>query len=236
MVYREKVKIHRNSVGTKQKRALANNSRSRLTWVSPVGGCLPLPYTNDGDHKGALKCIRPVVVSEPRYNRNQPKTKMDSSSSSSERSDQEDALSRCRWFRINWKWCKMGSSSLGINIRLNPVVSFVSAVIIWGFVSYCMIKPEMANEIMKEWKSWITRTFTWMYIGTQDAWAVFIIVLYFSKYGKMKLGKPDEKPEFKDASYFTMLFAAGIGIGLFYYGVGRLIPLQHRLFRSNLIE
>lgn len=59
-----------------------------------------------------------------------------------------------------------------------------------------------------------------MYIGTQDAWAVFIIVLYFSKYGKMKLGKPDEKPEFKDATYFTMLFAAGIGIGLFYFGVG----------------
>ena len=62
-----------------------------------------------------------------------------------------------------------------------------------------------------------------MYIGTQDAWAVFIIALYFSKYGTMKLGKPDEKPEFKDATYFTMLFAAGIGIGLFYFGVGKLI-------------
>ena len=186
--------------------------------------------TND-DHKSALKCIGPAVVSEPRYNRNQPKTKMDSSS---ERSDQEDALSRCRWFRINWKWCKMGSSSLGINIRLNPVVSFVSAVLIWGFVSWCMIKPEMANELMAEAKTWITGTFTWMYIGTQDAWAVFIIVLYFSKYGKMKLGKPDEKPEFKDASYFTMLFAAGIGIGLFYYGVGRLISLRHRSFRLKL--
>ena len=73
---------------------------------------------------------------------------------------------------------------------------------------------------MAEWKTWITATFTWMYIGTQDAWAVNIIVLYFSKYGNMKLGKPDEKPEFKDATYFTMLFAAGIGIGLFYFGVG----------------
>ena len=76
---------------------------------------------------------------------------------------------------------------------------------------------------MAEWKSWITQTFTWMYIGTQNAWAVFIIALYFSKYGTMKLGKPDEKPEFKDATYFTMLFAAGIGIGLFYFGVGKLI-------------
>jgi len=119
----------------------------------------------------------------------------------------------------------MGSSNLGINIRLNPVVSVVSALIIWGFVVWCMTEPEAANIRMKDWKTWITQTFTWMYIGTQDAWAVFIIVLYFSKYGNMKLGKPDEKPEFKDASYFTMLFAAGIGIGLFYFGVAE--PVWH---------
>lgn len=155
-----------------------------------------------------------------RYCRKQTgELKMDTSSAGSE---QEDAANRCRWFRINWKWCKMGSSNLGINIRLNPVVSFVSALIIWGFVVWCMTVPEAANIRMKDWKTWITQTFTWMYIGTQDAWAVFIIVLYFSKYGNMKLGKPDEKPEFKDASYFTMLFAAGIGIGLFYFGVGML--------------
>lgn len=152
---------------------------------------------------------------------------MDTSSASSASSEHEDAANRCRWFRINWKWGKMGSSSLGINIRLNPVVSVVSALIIWGFVAWCMIKPEAANKQMGTWKTWITQTFTWMYIGTQDAWAVFIIALYFSKYGSMKLGKPDEKPEFKDASYFTMLFAAGIGIGLFYFGVGMLVFTIH---------
>ena len=143
---------------------------------------------------------------------------MDSSSAGSE---QEDAANRCRWFRVNWKWCKMGRSSLGINIRLNPVVSFVSALIIWGFVVWCMTEPEVANTKMGEWKTWITHTFTWMYIGTQDVWFLFIIVLYFSKYGKMKLGKPDDKPDFNDLTYFTMLFAAGIGIGLFYFGVGK---------------
>ena len=143
--------------------------------------------------------------------------------SSSERSDQEHAINRCRWLKVNWNWFKIGSSNVGIKIRLNPVVSLVSALIIWGFVAWCIIQAEFANEQMAEWKMWISHTCTWMYIGTQDAWAVFIIALYFSKYGKMKLGKPDEKPEFKDASYFTMLFAAGIGIGLFYFGVGRLI-------------
>ena len=47
------------------------------------------------------------------------------------------------------------------------------------------------------WMLWITRVWTWLYIGTQDVWAVVIIVIFFSKYGNMRLGKPDEKPEFK---------------------------------------
>ena len=51
---------------------------------------------------------------------------------------------------------------------------------------------------------------------------MFIVVLYFSKYGNMKLGKPDDKPEFGDLTYFTMLFAAGVAIGLFYFGVGEM--------------
>ena len=80
-----------------------------------------------------------------------------------------------------------------------------------------MIKPETANSTMAEWKTWITATFIWMYIGTQDAWAVFIIVLHFSKDGNMKLGKPNEKPEFNDATYFTMLFAAGYVYTSYYF-------------------
>lgn len=128
---------------------------------------------------------------------------------------------KCRWLRLQWKCCKIGRFKLSLGLRLNPVVTSISALVIWGFVAWCMIKAEAADAKMRVWKLWITDTFTWMYIGTQDVWAVFIVVLYFSKYGKMKLGKPDDKPEFNDASYFTMLFAAGIGIGLFYFGVGR---------------
>ena len=132
----------------------------------------------------------------------------------------EITLNKCRWLRVQWKWGQVGKFKFGINLRLNPVVTFISAVMIWAFVVWCMVEAEAANRQMSECKTWITDTFTWMYIGTQDAWALFILVLYFSKYGKMKLGKPDDKPEFNDATYFTMLFAAGIGIGLFYFGVG----------------
>lgn len=132
----------------------------------------------------------------------------------------ENTLNKCRWLRVQWKWGQVGKFKFGMNLRLNPVVTIISAVMIWAFVVWCMVEAEAANRQMSECKTWITDTFTWMYIGTQDAWALFILVLYFSKYGKMKLGKPDDKPEFNDATYFTMLFAAGIGIGLFYFGVG----------------
>ena len=132
----------------------------------------------------------------------------------------ENATDRCRWFRVNWKWGKIGNTDIGIFLRFNPVVTIISAGIIWGFVIWCAVQADVANKEMGSWMLWITEVFTWMYIGTQDVWAVFIIVLYFSKYGNMKLGKPDDKPEFNDLSYFTMLFAAGVGIGLFYFGVG----------------
>uniref|UniRef100_A0A7M5VED6 Uncharacterized protein n=1 Tax=Clytia hemisphaerica TaxID=252671 RepID=A0A7M5VED6_9CNID len=107
----------------------------------------------------------------------------------------------------------------------NPITSICSALIIWAFVAWCIQSPDGSQEVTTRWKSWITKHWTWLYIGTQDVWAVFIICVYFSKYSNMKLGKDDEKPEFSNGAYFTMLFAAGVGIGLFYFGVAE--PIFH---------
>ena len=112
-----------------------------------------------------------------------------------------------------------------MRIRFNPVVTALSALIIWGSAAWAIAEPKSARVELAKWTGWVTKTWTWLYIGTQDVWAVFVIIIYFSKYSKLKLGKEDEKPEFSDVSYFTMLFAAGIGIGLFYYGVGE--PIWH---------
>ena len=139
----------------------------------------------------------------------------------------ENASERFRWLRVNWKWGTIKNVKIGIFLRFNPVVTFLSAAIIWFFVIWCAVQADVANREMSKWMLWITEVFTWMYIGTQDVWFLFIIVLYFSKYGKMKLGKPDDKPDFNDLTYFTMLFAAGIGIGLFYFGVGKSLSLRY---------
>ena len=61
--------------------------------------------------------------------------------------------------------------------------------------------------------------------GASDVQLIFILAILFSKYSKLKLGKENEKPEFSDVTYFTMLFAGGIGIGLFYFGVAE--PIFH---------
>ena len=122
--------------------------------------------------------------------------------------------------------CRTVKASIGpIKLRFNPVVTIFSSLLIWGFAAWCMTYPTEARLELVKWTSWVTKKWTWLYISTQDIWAVFIVVVYFSKYSKIKLGKDDEKPEFSDATYFTMLFAAGIGIGLFYFGVAE--PIWH---------
>jgi choline-glycine betaine transporter len=55
--------------------------------------------------------------------------------------------------------------------------------------------------------------FTWLYIGSQSAWVLFVLVLFFSKYSNIKLGNEDDVPEYGDAAWFMMLFTCGIGSG-----------------------
>lgn len=58
-----------------------------------------------------------------------------------------------------------------------------------------------------------------------------MVMLYFSKYSNIKLGKDTDKPEFNDISWFMMLFACGIGVGLFFYGVAE--PVFHYTGRNR---
>ena len=102
-------------------------------------------------------------------------------------------------------------------------MSFASIALIWTFVGLCIYYQEQVP--FQEWKTLIVKDFTWFYVGSMDLWALFAIILYFSKYSSLKLGKPDDKPEYNDVTWFVMLFACGIGVGLFFYGVAE--PIFH---------
>ncbi len=67
-----------------------------------------------------------------------------------------DASEKCRWLRF-------GCGRL--RVEINPVVTLASAAIIWGLVIWCMVKPEQANEKILPWMPWITKTWTWLYVG-----------------------------------------------------------------------
>ena len=116
-------------------------------------------------------------------------------------------------------------------IRFNPLVSLLSICLIILFVAWCLILK--GDAPLFHWKSLILSNFSWFYIRAQNIWAIFIITLYFSKYSKLKLGKPDDGPEFNTATWFMMLFACGIGVGLFFYGVGEAIH-QNRYTTDHL--
>lgn len=110
---------------------------------------------------------------------------------------------------------------------LNPVVSFTSVFIIWLFVILCVASPDYMLKAMNTAAfDWITEVWTWLYILSQDVWIVVLLyVMLFSKYGNIKLGKDDDEPEYSLATWFSMLFSAGVAVGLFYYSVAE--PLWH---------
>ena len=90
---------------------------------------------------------------------------------------------------------------------------------LWGFIIWAMAGGSNTQSEVGDWQSWVTINFTWLYIGTQDVWFVFVLGLLFTKYRHIKLGKDDEEPAFGDYEWFSMLFACGIGVGLYSLGV-----------------
>jgi len=138
-----------------------------------------------------------------------------------------------RSFVRPWKYLVLGAENAPA-IAVNWVVSVAGALMLFAFVLSSLVMDGCnddqdklthcrAQGEFKSWQRWITQNFTWLYIGTQDVWIIFILFIAFSKYGTLKLGKRDEQPEFSNLSWFAMLFACGIGSGIWYWGASEPI-------------
>lgn len=106
-----------------------------------------------------------------------------------------------------------------------PRVFWPAAIFIVVFVLLAMIWPEDLYNGMLESQGWIVRWFGPYYTLTVTGFVAFSLWVGLSRYGNIKLGKDDDEPEFSLVSWFTMLFAAGMGIGLVFWGVAE--PLNH---------
>lgn len=104
-------------------------------------------------------------------------------------------------------------------------VFWPAAVIVIAFVAFTLIVPGVAESLFTTIQTSIVNAFNWYYVLIAAVFVAFSLFLGFSKYGDIKLGKDDDEPEFSLMSWFSLLFAAGMGIGLVFYGVSE--PLTH---------
>ncbi|MEJ6007634.1 BCCT family transporter [Paucibacter sp. AS339] len=101
-------------------------------------------------------------------------------------------------------------------------ILIIVAVVAWGLLA----PVEMASYFDGALKQ-LTRKFGWLYLWVVLGLVVCCLSLAFGRYGQLRLGRDDEEPEFTRAAWFAMLFSAGMGIGLVFYGVAE--PLSHFL-------
>lgn len=102
------------------------------------------------------------------------------------------------------------------------VISALASVV---FILLTLMFPEQAGSIFQSVVSFSTGKLDWYFMIVVDFFILFCIALVILPYGKVRLGGPDARPEYSYLSWFAMLFAAGIGIGLLFFGV--LEPVYH---------
>ncbi|TGP48989.1 BCCT family transporter [bacterium M00.F.Ca.ET.230.01.1.1] len=109
--------------------------------------------------------------------------------------------------------------------RVNRPVFIASALLIVGFIIFGSLFGELAGEVFNQLQSFITHRFRWLFIILMNVAVVFSLYIALSRYGDIRLGHQTEHPEYSLLSWFGMLFSAGIGIGLLYWGTAE--PLYH---------
>ncbi|MEI7216680.1 choline transporter [Pectobacterium carotovorum] len=107
--------------------------------------------------------------------------------------------------------------------RLNPVVFYTSAGLILTFSLMTMLFNQEANDWITHALNWVSATFGWYYLLAATLYIVFVIFIASSRFGSIKLGPEQSKPEFSLMSWAAMLFAAGIGIDLMFFSVAEPI-------------
>ncbi|ANU15394.1 BCCT family transporter [Planococcus halocryophilus] len=106
----------------------------------------------------------------------------------------------------------------------NPVFK-ISATIVTLFALWGMLSPQSMTTIAAAVANYIGNSFGWFYMMSVAFFVAFCLFLAFSKYGKIKLGQENEKPEFSFFAWISMLFAAGFGAGIVFWGVAE--PMTH---------
>jgi choline/glycine/proline betaine transport protein len=111
------------------------------------------------------------------------------------------------------------------NNSASRTVLYVSSVIVLLFVLFGMFLPTQMGNVVNAVFAFLTTDFGWLYLLSVALFIIVAFAIAFSRYGLIKLGKDDDRPEFSNFQWFAMLFGGGMGIGLVFWSVAE--PLMH---------
>ncbi|MFP4572494.1 MAG: BCCT family transporter [Desulfobacterales bacterium] len=111
------------------------------------------------------------------------------------------------------------------HLDVHPQVFFISAALVFLFVIITIFFQHYVGDIFGQMQESISEYAGWLFIWAVNIILVFILVLLAGRFGDIRIGGPDARPEFSLMGWFSMLFSAGMGIGLLFYGVAE--PMFH---------
>ena len=109
--------------------------------------------------------------------------------------------------------------------NVNPNVFLSTVAIIVIFLAVVVLAPNSFELITKHLNQWVTDSFSWFYVLSVAIFLILLIYIALSDMGKIKLGPDHSQPSYSNGSWFAMLFTAGMGIGLMFFGVAE--PVMH---------
>ncbi|MDH3666621.1 MAG: BCCT family transporter, partial [Paracoccaceae bacterium] len=123
---------------------------------------------------------------------------------------------------------KLGPFGLDIH---NPVFA-ISGLTIIAFVLVTLAFQDSVGPLYGNLRVWLTETLDWFFIGAANIFVLLCLFLIVSPYGRVRIGGRDATPDYSYTGWFAMLFAAGMGIGLMFFGVSE--PISH--YSSSVAE
>jgi len=119
--------------------------------------------------------------------------------------------------------------SSGVDWLVFGVTAVASvAFVVWGIADRMSLAGQAADG-----KEWVIAKGGWLFVLLASVFVVFVLWIAASRYGKIPLGRDDEKPEFRTSSWIAMMFSAGMGIGLMFWGVAE--PLTHYVSETPVV-
>ncbi|WP_006787341.1 BCCT family transporter [Thiorhodospira sibirica] len=120
---------------------------------------------------------------------------------------------------------KKEAPSRAPRIKVNPPVFISAAALTLLLVLFAIIAPEAMGDFFNTIQGWIAESAGWFYILAVALFLIFVVLLAVSDYGRIKLGPDHSEPDYSYTTWFAMLFSAGMGIGLMFFGVAE--PIMH---------